>query len=44
MKISIDKNNLRKYSVEIVETANTLVEKLKEKEKYWMDNMPFNKK
>jgi hypothetical protein len=35
--------NIEKSSKEIIETANTLVEKLKEKEKYWMDNMPFNK-
>ncbi|MDR1198917.1 MAG: hypothetical protein LBK94_07920 [Prevotellaceae bacterium] len=44
MKISIDKNNLRNYSKEILEAANQLVLKLKEKEKYWMDNMPFNNK
>jgi hypothetical protein len=43
MKISIDKNDLRKYSEEIIDAANKLVEKLKEKEKYWMENMPFNK-
>jgi hypothetical protein len=27
----------------IINIAQQLVIKLKEKEKYWMDNMPFNK-
>jgi hypothetical protein len=39
----IDNNNMNKYSKEILEAANKLVIQLKQKEKYWMDNMPFNK-
>jgi hypothetical protein len=39
----LNEKEIRKYSKEILEAANKLVEKLKEKEKYWMDNMPFNK-
>jgi hypothetical protein len=38
----LNENELRKYSKEIIEAANKLVVKLKEKEKYWMNNMPFN--
>jgi hypothetical protein len=38
-----DEKKLKKYSKEILEAANKLVIQLKEKEKYWMDNMPFNK-
>jgi hypothetical protein len=40
----LDEKKLKKYSKEILDTSNKLVEKLKEKEKYWMDNMPFNNK
>jgi hypothetical protein len=39
----LNEKELRKYSEEIIEAANKLVVKLKEKEQYWMDNMPFNK-
>jgi hypothetical protein len=36
-------NQTRKNKNKIINTAQELIKKIEEKEKYWMDNMPFNK-
>ena len=36
-----DIKTMRKNKNEIVRLANQLIEKLKEEEKYWIENMPF---